>query len=257
MFARLVDVLFPRRCVGCGARSWPFCPGCKAEIVELVPPACQRCGRPLETATAGCADCPPAMIGWSRAAFLYEGPVRRALIGLKFSGLSDVAEAFAPFMAEALAQAPPPGSAIGEDGGTVITWVPLGPQRRRKRGYDQAEVLARALGALSGWPVRRLLRRVIETGPQARRAGPERRLALRGAFAPAGPVAGGRVVLVDDVLTSGATAAECASVLRGAGAVDVGLITAARSLGVGLLARCYNPARFPPGSVVARGRSSR
>jgi ComF family protein len=257
MFARLVDVLFPRRCVGCGAPSWPFCPDCKAEIVELVPPACLRCGRPVEVATAECADCLPAVIGWSRAAFLYEGPVRRALMGLKFSGLSDVAEAFAPFMAEALARAPPSGSAIGEGGSAVLTWVPLGPQRRRRRGYDQAEVLARAVGALSGWPVRRLLRRVIETAPQARRAGPERRLALLGAFAPAGPVASSRVVLVDDVLTSGATAAECASVLRGAGAVDVGLIAAARSLGGDLPARCYNPARFPPGSVVARGRSSR
>jgi ComF family protein len=257
MFARLVDVLFPRKCVGCGAGSWPFCPGCKAKIAQLVPPACLRCGRPLDATSAACGDCPPPVIGWSRAAFLYEGPVRRALMGLKFSGLSDVAEAFAPFMAEALPRAPPMDPTIGEGGDAVLTWVPLAPQRRRKRGYDQAEALARAVGALSGMPVRRLLRRVLETAPQARRAGPERRLALRGAFAPAGPVRGDRVVLVDDVLTSGATAAECASALRSAGAVDVGLITAARSLGERLPARCYNPARFPPGSVVARGRSSR
>src|SRR5436190_982908 len=144
MFARLVDVLFPRKCVACGARSWPFCPACKAEIAELVPPACMRCGRPLEMAVAVCGDCPPAVIRWSRAPFLYEGPVRRALMGLKFSGLSGVAEAFAPFMAEALARAPPLDPPIGEGGGAVLTWVPLGPRRRRKRGYDQAEVLARA-----------------------------------------------------------------------------------------------------------------
>jgi ComF family protein len=257
MLARLVDVLFPRRCVGCGVGPWPFCLRCRAGIAELVPPGCSRCGRPLEVETAACGDCPPSVIGWSRAAFLYEGPVRRALMALKFSGLSGVAEALAPFMAEALARAPPQGRAIGEDSDAVLTWVPLGPRRRRKRGYDQAEVLARAVGALSGRPVRRLLRRMLETAPQARRAGPERRLALRGAFALAGEVGGTRVVLIDDVLTSGATASECVSVLRSGGAVDVGVITAARSLGGGLPARCYNPARFPPGSVVARGRSSR
>ena len=255
MLARVFDVLFPRTCVGCGVRAWPFCPGCASKIAVLSSPGCLRCGRPLEVAAPACADCPPHAVGWSRAAFLYEGPVRRALMGLKFSGLSSAAEAFAPFMAELLARAPPLDPAIGE--GDVLTWVPLGPRRRRGRGYDQAEVLARAVGALSGRPVRRLLRRVTETAPQARRAGPERRVALRGAFAPLGSLHGGRVVLVDDVLTSGATAAECASVLRDAGAADVGLITAARSLGGSLPPRCYNPPRFPPGSVVARGRSSR
>jgi predicted amidophosphoribosyltransferase len=105
--------------------------------------------------------------------------------------------------------------------------------------------------------VARLLRRAVDTEPQARRPGPERRHALRGAFAAVGSVSSNLVILVDDVLTSGATAAECAVVLRAAGAADVGVLTAARSLGGGVPVRCYNPARFPPGSVVARGRSSR
>jgi predicted amidophosphoribosyltransferase len=257
MFGHLVDVLFPRRCVGCGTGPWPFCPACLVRVVALSPPGCLRCGRPLEVATGHCGDCPPAVIGWSRAAFLYEGPVRAALMRLKFSGLSQLAEALAPAMAEALARAPPGDPACGQGRGTVLTWVPLGARRRRARGYDQAEVLARAVGAISGRPVRRLLRRVVETGPQARRAGQERRMALRGAFAPIGPLAPVRVVLIDDILTSGTTAAQCALALRRAGATDVGLVTVARSLGEPLPARCYNPARFPPGSVVARGRSSR
>jgi ComF family protein len=257
MLQRLVDILFPRRCVGCGGPSWPFCPACAAATVALVPPGCFRCGRPLEVATPRCGQCPPSVIEWSRAAFLYEGPVRAALMRLKFSGMSHAAEAFAPAMAEALARAPPTDHGLGQGGRDVLTWVPLGARRRRERGYDQAEVLAHAVGSMSGWPVRRLLRRVIETDPQARRPGPERRLALQGAFAPVQPLPGLRVVVIDDVLTSGATAAECALLLRRAGALDVGLVTAARSLGGGLPARCYNPARFPPGSVVARGRSSR
>jgi ComF family protein len=150
---------------------------------------------------------------------------------LKFSGLSQTARAFAPPVAEALARAPPPTWAIELDEPFVLTWVPLGTRRRRERGYDQAEVLARAVGALTGWPVRALLRRAVETAPQARRTGPDRRRALRGAFAAAAPLDAARVVLVDDVLTSGATAAECAGVLRRSGAGEVGLLTAARSLG--------------------------
>ena len=257
MLDSLLDVLFPRRCVGCGRRPWPFCTGCAARVALLAPPGCRRCGRPLEEWIGLCADCPPSVIDWCRSAFLYEGPVRSALMRLKFSGLSQVAQAFAPSMVEALARAPPAGRATGQDEPFVLTWVPLGARRRRERGYDQAEILALAVRALTEWPMRPLLRRPVETTPQARRGGPERRRALRGAFAAVGRVEAARVVLVDDVLTSGATAAECATVLRRAGAAEVGVLTAARSLGGAIPARCYNPAWFPPGSVVARGRFSR
>jgi ComF family protein len=187
-----------------------------------------------------CGDCPPSVIGWSRSAFLYEGPVRSALMGLKFSGLSHVAQAFAPSMVETLAGALPAWEPMERDEPFVLTWVPLGTLRKRKRGFDQAEVLARAIGALAGWPVRAFLRRTTETAPQARRAGPERRGALDGAFSAVGSISGVCVVLVDDVLTSGATTAECATVLRRAGAAEVGVVTAARSLGGSIPARCYN-----------------
>jgi competence protein ComFC len=211
----------------------------------------------LDEEIRSCADCPPPVVAWSRSAFLYDGPVRKALMRLKFSGLSVVAEAFAAWMVEAMARAPPERSAIGQGEAFVLTWVPLGARRRRERGYDQAEMLARAMGSLTGWPVRAILRRAVETAPQARRPGPQRREALHGAFEPAAELESVRVVLVDDVLTSGATAAECCTALRTAGAREIGVLTAARSLGGGVPARCYNSARFPPGSVVARGRSSR
>src|SRR5213593_61235 len=114
----------------------------------------------------------------------------------------------------------------------------------------------RGVSKLTGWQARPLLARTIETAPQARRSGEERRRALQGAFRATGAVPA-LVVLVDDVLTSGATAAECARALRRAGAADVGVLTAARSLGGGLPARCYNPPGLQPGSVVAREMSSR
>lgn len=223
----------------------------------LDPPGCVRCGRPLEVAVERCVDCPPVAVTWARSPFLYEGPVRRALMRMKFAGLRSTADAFAPWCVWALARSPPdrpPPAVTGTP--VVLTWVPLARGRRRTRGYDQAEALARAIGRITRWPVRRLLERTVETAAQARRPGRERRRALRGAF---GIVATPPelVVLVDDVLTSGATAASCAEALRAGGARRVGLVCAARALGGPVPARCYNPRGFQPGSVVARGTFSR
>lgn len=103
----------------------------------------------------------------------------------------------------------------------------------------------------------RLLARVVETAPQARRSGPERQAALRGAFEAAPVCFPDSVLLVDDVLTSGATAAECARVLVEGGVREIGVLTAARALGSALPERCYNPPGLQPGSVVARERFSR
>ena len=254
MLDALVDVLFPRRCEGCGHGAWPFCPACWAAVALLVPPGCARCGRPLPGNVSSCPDCPPPPLAWTRAAFLYEGPVRRSLMRLKFGGSRSSAAAFAPWMAWALARSPPCGMPTSEP--VVLTWVPLGRRRRRTRGYDQAEALARVVGRITRWPVQPLLARSFQSSPQARRTGRDRRLALRGAFHATGQ-APGTVVLVDDVLTTGATAADCARALREAGAGHVGLLCAARSLGGAVPARCYNPAVSRPGSVVAREISFR
>jgi ComF family protein len=250
----VLEVLFPRRCIACGRGHWPFCRACWEGVALLVPPGCRRCGRPTEHAVPACADCPPEPISWSRAPFLYQGPVRRGLMRVKFGGLRSGADAFGPWMEWALCRSPPDW--CGSASSVVLTWVPLGKRRRRSRGFDQANALARAVGRSTGWPVRPLLERVVETDPQAKRAGLDRRHALRGAFRPLGPVPD-RVILVDDVLTTGATAAECARVLRAAGAADVGVLCAARSLGGAVPARCYNPPMSRPGSVVARERSFR
>ena len=251
-----LDLLFPRACVGCGGRPWPLCVQCREGVAWLEPPGCRRCGRPLDISPPTCRDCPPHAVAWSRAPFHYEGPVRRALMRLKFSGQRSVVEPFAAWMVEALERAPPEFRLRSEEPGSMITWVPLGRRRRRFRGFDQAELLARAVGARTGLPVRRLLVRAVETAPQARRPGPERLATLRGAF-NATALAPPGVVLVDDVLTSGATAAECANVLLAGGAEEVGVLTAARALGGSLPPRCYNPPGLQPGSVVARETSSR
>jgi ComF family protein len=254
MLQAVLDVLFPRRCVACERGPWPLCLRCWSRVALLGPPGCVRCGRPLETSVQSCADCPPRTIAWARSAFLYQGPCREALMKLKFGRLRSVADGLAPWMLHALARAPPGVLATGAN--PILSWVPLGRGRLRSRGYDQAEALTRSLSRLAGLPVRPLLERVVETGPQARLPGPQRRRVLRGAFRACG-AAPERVILVDDVLTSGATSAECARVLLEAGAGEVGVLTAARSLGGGVPARCYNPRVLLPGSVVARETSSR
>jgi predicted amidophosphoribosyltransferase len=132
--------------------------------------------------------------------------------------------------------------------GDCVTWVPLSPRRRAVRGYDQARALALAVATDLGVRACRLLRRTRDTPAQARRSGSERRRAMRQAFRYGGPdPSPRRVLLVDDVLTTGTTAAECARVLRRAGVREVGLLTAARALSEPLPARCYTAADSRPG----------
>jgi ComF family protein len=176
-----------------------------------------------------------------RSAFAYDEPVRRALLSLKFGGMRSLADAFVPWMHDRLAGDAWDAWDAGRSGAATITWVPLGRRRRRTRGYDQAELLARGLARASGARCRSLLERVRETDPQARRPGADRRRAPAGAFRVADAVPA-RVILVDDVLTTGATVAECALVLRQAGAAEVGVVTAARAVNGPLPARCYTPA---------------
>jgi predicted amidophosphoribosyltransferase len=127
----------------------------------------------------------------------------------------------------------------------AIAWVPLSRRRRAARGFDQALALARVVGRLLDLPVLPCLHRVSDAGPQARRTGAQRRLAMQGQFAARGPVPG-RVLLVDDVLTTGATAAACAEALLSAGAREVSALTAARAA-AGAVADLYSARGTRPG----------
>ncbi len=137
---------------------------------------------------------------------------------------------------------------------SAVTWVPLSKDRLAARGYDQAKALARAVAPRLGAPAFPLIRRVGDPGPQARRGAAARREAMRGMFEAV--ESSGRVLLVDDVLTTGATGGACASSLLAAGAEAVGLLTAARA--------ASSARRSPPilgyglasGSVVAPGNGS-
>jgi ComF family protein len=254
----LGEMLFPARCAACGTGTWPVCARCSELVGVLVPPWCARCGRPSEDPVDVCSDCPPPEIDTARAAFLYDGPVSRAIKGMKFAGWRALAEHLGAAMAEVW------------DGGAVdaITWVPLSRRRRARRGFDQAEILAGAVAPRLEITATGLLDRIRDTPAQARRRGRDRRVALHEVFRATGS-APERVLLVDDVLTTGATSAACAAALKLAGARRVLVLTAARSVGGTVPDRCFGAAwkragstatmgdGLAPGSVVARRNSLR
>jgi len=243
----MLDLLFPPRCASCGAAGRSVCPVCARRVPVVTPPLCARCGRPSEDPLSACAECPPPVISVVRTPFLYDGPVADLVRALKFRGWAWAARALGGAMA-----------AVWEERVDVVTWVPLSRARRRERGFDQAERLARVVARRLDRPLEPLLRRVADTPAQARLSGPDRRRALRDAFV-ARRRSARSVLLVDDVLTTGATAAACARALREAGAAEVAVLAAARSLGRGVPARCLavESDGLSPGSVVAREAFSR
>jgi ComF family protein len=232
-FAAL-DLVFPAFCPACDAplgtgRRDPLCGACWAGIPRLGPPLCEHCGVPLGPAAPvdrpaerrACASCradPPAF-DRARGAGLYAGPLRLALQALKFHGKRALARPLAQLVHE---QCAVPAA-------DALVPVPLARARLQERGFNQAELIAERLGALLAIPVRRRwLTRVRETRPQTDLAAAERRTNVGGAFAASRGVAGQHVVLVDDVLTTGATCHECARALRDAGARQVDVVTVAR-----------------------------
>lgn len=171
-----------------------------------------------------CLDCregrPP--FAAARSAALYDGAVRAAIRRLKYSGETSLGPALADFMAPVLARE-------GWLEADALVPVPLHPRKARRRGYNQAELLARELGRRFTLPVLPVaLSRVRETPPQARQGRRQRLVSMAGAFVGAPPFCSGKTfVLIDDVFTTGSTAAAAAQALLDAGARRVFVLTAA------------------------------
>jgi len=206
---------------------------CRREIRFIVPPQCDRCGLPFQgdiTERFECTNCRELELQFSqaRACVAAQGMVLEVIHRWKYSR----ALWFEPFLVELLLREALPS--LAEAKWDLIVPVPLHGEKETEREFNQAERLAKPLACASGLELGLdLVRRVQPTATQTKLKRQERASNLRGAFA-AGPSARRarkqRVVLVDDVLTTGATASACARVLKAAGAADVCVRTVARGL---------------------------
>lgn len=242
MLQSLLDLVFAPVCLGCGSRIAPAdpvrsaCRLCRARLRDLPSPGCPRCAAPrLQTGRQHGPVCPeclswPACLRAARSACLLKEPADRLVYQLKYQGWQVLAEPLAERMARILLPAD-----VQEETRLVVP-VPTTAARRRERGYNQAELLARAFARLTGRDYVMLLERVSYGVSQTALQPAARGANVTGAFrvvdGAASVLEQAHPILVDDVLTTGATAAECAKQLVAAGAHVVSVVTFARALDV-------------------------
>lgn len=231
-----LDALLPAHCLTCDVQvdaPGQLCAACFRQTQFVTEPCCDRCGAPFEAAGQGgaaltCEACrvrPPA---WrrARAALRYDDQTRRIVLPFKYSDRPEMAAALAPHMARA-------GAALLREADVLVP-VPLHRLRLLSRRYNQAALLAAAVARLSGRPaVLDALRRTRATRQLAHMSQDKRDSEVAGSIAVRprrlARIAGARVLLIDDVLTSGATAGDCARALLAAGAAGVDVLVAARA----------------------------
>jgi len=231
----LADILLPPRCIQCSRTvevNGTLCAECWRQITFLGEPCCAKCGLPFPyDAGAGalCAGCiaEPPRFDRARSVFAYDDRSRRLVLALKHADRLHGVPAFGQWLARA-------GAPLLEDADLIMP-VPLHWTRLWRRRYNQSALLAHAVAAAmaSGPTVTPdLLYRRRRTPIQGRRTRTQRAENVRGAFALRRPEAieGKKIVLIDDVLTSGATVEECAKILRRAGAARIDVLTLARAV---------------------------
>ncbi|HYL83699.1 MAG TPA: ComF family protein [Candidatus Angelobacter sp.] len=236
----LVSVIFPAGCRICDAlltdaRRVPICDACLASFSQVPRPLCEICGRPLpgltpqEQQMARCPVCRDKTYAFERARSfaIYEGPLVRAILLLKFEQIEPLGKWFAERLAEVIDGE---GKAMAAD---VVVPVPLHRERERERGYNQAALLSKPLARRLRIPHESILLMRTRARPDKRILSLEERWeSVRGAFAtrPGSQVDNLRVLLVDDVLTTGATMDACSRALLEAGAKSVMGLTVARAV---------------------------
>jgi predicted amidophosphoribosyltransferase len=215
----VLDLLLPQRCVVCGSGGRQLCTGCREELPRIEPPLCDRCGAPTAWPVERCRECAGRRLGFAtaRAAVGYDEGARRLVHAWKERGLRRLAAEAAALVAD---RVPPPEV-------DAVTFVPSDRARRLERGHNPAERLARELAA--AWELPCLPRLERTRGGRPRGSSAAERRSVRGAFRATG-TAPCKVAVIDDVYTTGATAAATATALRASGARRVETITFARAL---------------------------
>lgn len=218
----LIDLLFPPQCVHCGAYGAFFCASCAQQVEPVGPARCECCGRPQPKPVTKCEQCqqqPAILPDIVRIAALHTSPLREAVHALKYEQRPELAETLARYLVALVQQEPQGALLCAVDG---VAPVPLYRVRQRERGYNQSELLASAFCRGVQLPLRSdWLTRQRSTQSQVGLSVAERRQNVQNAFVAAPAVKGQRILLIDDVYTTGATMRSCAQAALNAGAQAV------------------------------------
>jgi competence protein ComFC len=222
----VIEIIFPRECLGCGRRVDFICTDCARKLPRLNPPICQRCGKP-ESSGKICPDCWGKQVSADniRSVFIFEGIVRSAIHQFKYRQLKAISVCLSQFMADYYRE--------NKLSGYILVPVPLHEKRLKERGYNQSDLLANGISNLLSIPVdTKILHRIKESKPQAKsRNVKERRDNTDRAFkCNSASLNGMDIIVIDDVCTSGATIEACAFALKNAGANRVTGFTLAREI---------------------------
>ena len=222
----VIKLIFPAVCISCGKFGDFICVDCEKKLSRLLPPICQRCGKP-ESSAQYCPECwrKQSDLSGIRSVFIFEGIIRTAVHELKYYHLRAISSLLGEYMAIYYRD-----NALSCD---YLIPVPLHPKRFGQRGYNQSELLTAKMSEITGVPMLNdAIVRVIDNEPQARTVSvEERRHNVENVFSCKNSLVRGKeVMIVDDVCTSGATLEACAKSLIGGGAKKAFGITLAREL---------------------------
>ncbi|MEP7071073.1 MAG: ComF family protein [Verrucomicrobiota bacterium] len=230
----LISLFYPPSCAVCECATAPgqyLCSTCEKRALRIVPPFCEKCSESFPGAIDGsfvCPNCSHRRLYFDAAVSAYRsrGVVRFVMLRFKYNRQLHLRHLIGQWLRRALED-----DRLRERSFDFLVPVPLHPARRRERGFNQAELLAGGLSHDARLPVRHALERIRYTTTQTALDRAERMENLRDAFRlrSAVDVRNSRVLLVDDILTTGSTLSECARVLRRGGAASVCAITAARA----------------------------
>lgn len=233
VFKTIVELLYPSNCVGCGsaqAADTFLCDECRASTPRITPPFCRCCSRPFEGIISGeftCPNCEDRALAFDCVVSIYQakGVLRDLIHRFKYGGQFYLRRLLSEILLEAMRDERMAATPID-----AFVPVPLHPARRRERGFNQAEALAKSVSKKTAIPVLDCIERRSYTQTQTRFDRAERMRNLRDAFVlrKNSIVFRKNLVLLDDVLTTGSTLHECALVLREAGAESVRAITVVR-----------------------------
>lgn len=224
-FWQAVDFVYPPECAGCNKPGEIWCNDCQESVRAITGPICPICGYPL-TRNEVCPDCqetpPPytALRSWAE----YEGPLREALHNLKYKNDLELANVFSSALVNIIQTA--------HWNFDFIIPMPISPNHYKSRGYNQSVVIARPIALTLGIPiVSNVVKRIKETRSQVNLNREERFKNLQSAFsANSAKLLNKKVLLVDDICTTGATISSCSKTLKGAGCSEIYCLTIARTL---------------------------